>query len=157
MHSRKGRTLGFTLLELLLIIAILGTLLGVGYMSLRRPAIRTYTEEVRALMQQARHEAIKRNRPVLIEWSAVDAAFLSSTAEIGNLCSSDELLANASAADYGNLSVTFPEGAVSMLWLPNGQARDCSLGSFPSLIATVSDGSTSRDILVSISGRVTIE
>lgn len=158
MRSRKSRSTGFTVLEIVLVVGILGVLLGIGVVALRPPAIRSYTESIRALMQQARFEAIKLNRPVLVVWDEESREFQSSVATVGALCSPETVLVRAAASDYGNLQVGFPEGAVSLLWLPNGQARDCqSMGPFPTLIATVSDSSQSRDVRVSITGRVTIE
>lgn len=157
---KTQRIHGFTLLETLIVVALVGTLLGVGFVSFRRPAVRAFTNDVRALMQQARFDAVKRNRPVLVQWVAGDDgddAFQSSLATIGSLCTADQTLGSAGMADYGDLTVMFPSGQVALLWLPNGQARNCTLGSFPSLIAEVTDGNVTQDIRVSVTGRVTIE
>ena len=69
-HSQRLRTAGFTLVELMVTIAMVAILLALAAPAFtefqERAAVRGATEQFVGLMAQARFEAAKRNRPVSI-------------------------------------------------------------------------------------------
>lgn len=60
------RKQGFSLAEVLMALAILGILLSLGFSQLKPPAARALAGSVKTVIQQARFEAIKRNRAVTV-------------------------------------------------------------------------------------------
>ena len=68
MHHRATR--GFTLLELMAAVAVLGVLFTVGVPSfsniIRKNRIATHTNEIVAALALARSEAVKRSEPVAV-------------------------------------------------------------------------------------------
>lgn len=149
---------GFSLIELLIVLAVVGTLLAVGFVAVRPPASRVYANDVRALIQQARFEAVKLNVPVAIVWDVSDSSFVVGTGTVAAPCAIDTELSRASSSEYPRLTVDpgFEEGG-GLVWLPSGQARSCDYGTYVETIAYVDDGRVEREITVSLTGRVTIE
>ncbi len=66
---------GFTLIEMIVIVLVLGIAAGLGFPTVLRVVhqvrVTTHLREASALVQQARLEAIRRGRPVVVE---IDAA-----------------------------------------------------------------------------------
>jgi type IV fimbrial biogenesis protein FimT len=71
--KKQGRNKGFTLVEMLIVIAMIGIVLGVAATTLLRALpdyrLRSAARELLFDLQKARLEAVKRNRPVLVEFS----------------------------------------------------------------------------------------
>ena len=68
--KRIGSLRGFTLLELLVVLVILGIVLGVVSISAapnERQAMQSDAQRIALLLQVARDEAIVRNRPIALE------------------------------------------------------------------------------------------
>lgn len=147
---------GFTLIEALIALAIIGVLASIGFSSFREPGARLFANDVRALVQQARFEAIKQNVPVAVVWSVDTSEFRTVLGTVAAPCNEDTVLNRADSARYRNVSVNV-EIEDGLVWLPSGQARSCSYGPFGEAIATVSDGNGSRQITVTLTGRVTIQ
>src|SRR5690606_33931420 len=63
---RTGHSRGVSVLEIILVVAVLGIMLAVGFPRLVTPAARMYANDVKAQLEQARYEAIKRNAPVAV-------------------------------------------------------------------------------------------
>lgn len=67
---RRRRSGGFTLIELLVVLLVLGIAMGLGIPALHNFIIRSktegYTRDVGVLLQQARLEAIRMNRPAAV-------------------------------------------------------------------------------------------
>jgi general secretion pathway protein H len=73
------RSLGFTLLELLVVLVIMGIMLGavsINSMQSVRQRLQTDAQRVSILLQLAREEAIVRNRPTAFEASREGYQFL---------------------------------------------------------------------------------
>lgn len=69
-HSMPSRSAGFTLLELLIVLVIVGLSLGMASLSVMPSSAKTLetdAQRIALLLQLARDEAIVRNRPIMFE------------------------------------------------------------------------------------------
>lgn len=76
---RQKRSAGFTLLELLVVLVIMGIMLGavsLNAMQSTRQRLQTDAQRVSLLLQLAREEAIVRNRPTAFEANQEGYRFL---------------------------------------------------------------------------------
>lgn len=157
--SPAHREDGFTLLEVIVAIAILGILLAIGAARFRGSDARAYSNDVKALVQQARFEAVKRNVPISVTWNAAADEFRTILpSDAGSPCSLGTVLATASHAGYRRVEVDpgFSDGQ-GIVWIPSGQARSCSMGAFSPTIARIADANQDYVVTVTLTGRVTIE
>lgn len=121
-----------TLVEILIVMAMLSVLLGMAAMNFRAPAERAAANAVQSFIQQARFDAIKTNRPVVVAFDSATNLFtaLRMTNSTETVCSrAGTTIRELSLADYGG--VTTPDSEYSMLWLPTGQPRACPTGATP--------------------------
>lgn len=146
------------MLEILVVLSVLGVLLSIGFSAIRPPSATVYANDVRALIQQARFEAVKRNVPVAIRWDADDGSFVAGVGPADDPCALDEVVVRAGTDEYPRVEVDpgFPDDG-GLVWLPSGQARACDFGTFVETIAYVDDGRVEREITVTLTGRVTIQ
>src|SRR5690606_15290217 len=114
--------------------------------------------DVRAIVQQARFEAVKRNVPVSVVWNAGNSEFRTVLGSSGTPCLEGSVLATASHQPYRGVTVSssFADGD-GVVWLPSGQARSCGLGAFSPSIAQISDSSRSYTVTVTLTGRVIVD
>ncbi len=157
---------GFTMLEMLVVIAILAILLAI--VAIRTPARGAvpYANDIRAALQQGRFEAIKRNRPVAVVWNATEESWQTvfNPVSDNDPCNGGTLLSSTDSGQYPGVAVApgFPDlGAPAIgngvVWLPTGQARACDFNPLPlETVAIVSDRDVEREVAVSIAGRVTV-
>ena len=79
MPTRQGSPhtarAGFTVIEMMLVVAIIGILLAVGFVQLRAPSTRLFANDLKAQLQQAKFEAVKRNAPVAVAWDGGAQSF----------------------------------------------------------------------------------
>lgn len=160
-RANGRRTQGLTVVEILIAVGILGVLLAIGAMTFGSQGARAYANDVRALIQQARFESVKLNTPVAVVWNEGEQEFQSLRYEpdsSGPPCEGSVTIARAIFKEYRHVVVEpgFVDGE-GIVWIPSGQARSCSMGSFTPTIAVVSDGRQSLEVTVSLTGRVTIE
>jgi Tfp pilus assembly protein FimT len=143
---------------MLIVMAVIGILAAIGFVSLRTPGPQLFANDLRALVQQARHEAVKRNVPVAVRWDASGGRFVTTVSATESACGAGTELAQRSLAEYPRLTIatTFVDGE-GVVWLPSGQARSCTLRAFDDAIATIGDGRTQRTVIVTLTGRVEIE
>lgn len=150
---------GLTLLEIVLVVAVLGILSTLAFVALRPPAARLYSTDVRTTIQQARFEAIKRNIPVAVVWDAASETFevrtdLGATPTFQSACTSATVLRSKATAEYPPSTVSAPAN-FGIAWLPSGQGRTCTGASISNIVIT--DGRTTRTVSVSTSGSVTLQ
>lgn len=155
----RGSAGGFTLTEILVVLAVVAVI-GAGIVSaIRTPGVRAAANSFQALLQQARLESVKRNRPVAVVYdgagrfdalaytgSGLATCAAATTTPVAALDLSDYRATSASSTMIGN----------GIIWLPSGLARDCTTGAAVASETTFSDGSTSLVVDVSNGGRVEI-
>ena len=140
-------------------LAVLAVLAGIGAVNLRTPGPQLFANDLRALVQQARHEAVKRNQPIAVRWDAAGARFVTTVPENASApCAAGSEIAQRRLDEYPRLSITttFVDGE-GVVWLPSGHARSCQLMAFERAIATIRDGSSERTVVVTLTGRVEIQ
>jgi prepilin-type N-terminal cleavage/methylation domain-containing protein len=75
MEPRIRRASGFSLVEALVVIAVLSILLGFGLPELQKQIVKTrlqtFTQQVQGVIQKARSEAIRRQAVVVVEFDPV--------------------------------------------------------------------------------------
>ena len=156
---------GFTLLELLLTLSIMGILLAIGIPMLRPPAAYFFANDLKAMIQQARFEAIKRNTPVAVVWDSAGQSYTTrfdsantNFANPATACTSisPTILSVKRTSEYRNVSVTTNMSGSGVVWLPTGLNRSCSSG-IGNSTTTIRDGSASYKVIVSTTGRVKLE
>lgn len=149
---------GFTLIEVLLTVAVIGILTGVGVMSLRPPALRTAASSVRALLQQSKVEAIKLNRPVVV--SLVGTEVQTQSLGGGHALQCNTGLTRLRGVDLAEFPRVVAESSLGLpfVWLPTGQVRDCAGAFLPADGAglALSDGSRSLTVTVMAGGQVEV-
>jgi len=76
-RARRSRRAGFTLVELLMTVAIIGLAAGAVVLSIPdpRPSVADDAERFAARLSRARDEAVLTNRPVAVEASAAGYGF----------------------------------------------------------------------------------
>lgn len=166
MGSGPGRRrVGVTVLELLVVVSMLGILLAIGAIRTPVRGAQLYANDVRAILQQGRFEAIKRNEPVAVVWNPNEDAWQTLVGDPREPCAAGTVLAEASRLRYprvtiqpGFLPASPPLVGNGVVWIPTGQPRGCN--DFAPLaqltIATVSDGDVQREVVISGSGRVVV-
>ncbi len=157
---------GFTLLEMLVVLGILGIFFALGIPMLRPPSSYLLANDLKAMVQQARFEAIKRNTPVAVVWNSTTRTFVTrfdqtntTFAAPGSACTNttpEGLLNTKRLDDYRNISVTTNMSGNGVVWLPTGLNRSCG-GGVGNSTTTIGDGSNSYNVVISVSGRVRIE
>jgi prepilin-type N-terminal cleavage/methylation domain-containing protein len=148
-----------TLIEIIVAMAIIGILSAVAVTNFRPPSSQVYTSSLRNLVLQARFEAIRRNEPVVVAWDGSAREFVVRVAGSSTWCTDmGAELRRSNAAEIGRLTITTTVvGNGSLVWIPSGQARNCSRGPFAEDFADVDDGRQSRRVTIGSAGRVEIE
>ncbi len=158
MSPSRPALAGFSMIEILVTIAVLSILAGIGFTSLRPPALQTAASNVRALMQQAKLESIKLNRPVVV--SLVGNELRSQSLASGHALQCSTGLTDLRGLDLGDFPRVVAEEAAQMpfVWLPTGQVRDCVGASLSADGAGVvlNDGRRSLTVAVGAGGQVEV-
>lgn len=160
---------GFTVIEMLIGVAVLGILMALGVTQLRPPETRLFANSLKAQIVQAKLEAIKRNRPVSVLWNNLAGTFSTlvmanedSTALPCARTGATTLLATVLVSEYRSVSATnvfTSSGATpALVWLPNGFPRFCSTTAIPTTNTTVEVSDQRRTLYVRIApaGRVEV-
>jgi prepilin-type N-terminal cleavage/methylation domain-containing protein len=150
---------GFSLIELLIVIAILGILLALAF-SLRAPVASVFARDVQALYQQARLEAVKRNRPVAVVWDAaagrLEARVSTGAPTVGAACAGDVLVRGLAPNEYGRVVVTADFAHGGAVWLPSTLMRGCAGPATSAQTLTIDDSRRSVAVRVSTTGEVSV-
>jgi prepilin-type N-terminal cleavage/methylation domain-containing protein len=111
LHSNVSKDLGLTLLESLIVVAIVGILMAMGIPSLiaaqQRAQLAQATDLVVASLQQAQREAIRRNQSCTLTLDKIDRKI---SGQQGCLLSGDRNLPNAIDLDYTGAAGTIQYG-----------------------------------------------
>jgi prepilin-type N-terminal cleavage/methylation domain-containing protein len=148
---------GFSLLELIVVMAMIGILATLAGFYLRPPAHVVAANDLQALFQQARVEAVTRNRAVAVTFQGATGTFevLANTTGGAVSCSTGTSTVRTLAlSEYPRVTATVTIPSDGFLWLPNGLVSACSTGSLPSAnVEFVHNGQTAR-VVVTPAGRV---
>ena len=159
LHDRRA---GFTVIEMVLVLAVLGVLLSVGGLSMRTPAARTAANATQSFVQQARFEAVKTNRPVVVrvlQDGRGMSASRTSAANVVACASSVDAFRTLDVKEYRG--VTLVGSGAAFVWLPTGQPRACPSGSSPlgvdGFTVAVRGSDVSATVHVAAGGEVTVK
>lgn len=158
MGKRYSRH-GFTVVEMLIALAIIGVLAGIGAVAFREPPARLAANSYQSFLQNARHLAISTNRPVLLEADADARAvtmLISDTSANVNCPAFTQERGVFDASEYRRVTFESDMPDSRMLWLPNGRPLRCGGGITESTMS-FSDGNRMVDVHVSAAGQVRVE
>ncbi len=145
---------------MLIVITIIGIFTALGVPMLRPPSAYLFASDLKAMIQQARFESIKRNVPVAVVCSDSAKTFTtqSHTTDLLKACDATgtEKLRVKSLTEYRNLSVTSAFETSGLVWLPTGLGRQCTGGAMMNG-TTITDGRVAYRIVTSSAGRVQIQ
>lgn len=153
-----SRRSGVTLVELLIALGIFGILSSLGALGLRSPPARLAANAVQAAVQQARFEAIRANRPMVV---AIDVGTrtvrVSSATDAATVaCGSATLVRTVPYAEDSRATVD--AGSFPIVWLPSGQPRSCdgTPVTLAGVAVGVSDGYRNLTVNVGAGGEVVV-
>ena len=151
---------GFSVIEILVTLSILGVLAAIGVARLQPQSDRVFANDLQLMIQQARFEAVKKNTPVAVVWNSTDRQFETrltpGSLAIANVCTTGQLINTKALNDYPHLSISgdLEDGIV---WLPNGSVRKCD-GTLPAASFTITKSGASNDYTLTVkqSGHVAV-
>jgi prepilin-type N-terminal cleavage/methylation domain-containing protein len=154
---------GFTIIETLVALAVLAVLLTLAALGLRVPSAQLMSNDLQALIYQARLQAVKHNRPVAVTWNATSKSFAirynnaATGTTLANTCTATTIIQTISTSDYRNITVSGDLTSNSLVWLPSGLLSTCNGPATTPFGYTISDGRTTRTLTVSLVGKVAIQ
>lgn len=139
-----------------MVLAVLGVLAGIGF-SLSRPALEARAARaLRALVLQARAQAIWSGAPVAIVELPGGAGFAArSVAAPG--CEGGRRLAAVALRDFPGVSLAQGSWSGGLYWLPSGSGRACDGGGVISGTFLLRGPFGAAAVVVSSLGRVRVE
>jgi prepilin-type N-terminal cleavage/methylation domain-containing protein len=153
---------GFTLVEMLVTLGVIGILLGlVGFM-LRVPSAQLLANDVQSAISQARLQSIKYNQPVSVMWDSANQRFSSrrsNDSTITKACARTTTpYANKSVNEYGGSpTVTLSPAGAGLVWLPSGLLTTCTGVPTATTIITITANNITRRLSISPVGEVSIQ
>lgn len=157
---RKARA-GFTLLEMLVVIGIMGIFMGLGIGLLRPSYAYIFANDFRAMLQQARFEAIKRNLPVAVVRSGQQYTTLVKNDAVISCATANSTQINIKrAGEYRDVQISLSDTTGTghgIVWLPTGLARACDSSGVVTGTAAFTSRNTTARVVISQGGRVKTE
>jgi Tfp pilus assembly protein FimT len=146
---------------MLIVLAVLGILLALGLVFLRPASARLLSNDLKALLQTARYEAVRFQTPVAVVWSTTNQRFEMRLTEnsntLGTVCTTGTVRQSKHLTDYPGATATGGVVSSGIVWLPSGLVRQCDGTALTSgLTVTVADGRNSFQVQLSAAGRVMI-
>ncbi len=152
---------GFTLLEMLIVLGILGIFLALGIPMLRPSYAHLFANDFRAMVQQARFEAIKRNLPVAVVRDGQQYTTLVKDDATINCTVTNSTQVNIKrAAEYRDVQISDSDTTGTgngIVWLPTGLARACNGSGVVTGTAAFTSRSKTAKVVISQAGRVRTE
>lgn len=149
---------GFTLVELLVVIVVVSILATFSAFVIRPRAEVQAANSFQALVQEARLEGVKRNRPVAVVWdlSAQEALVAIADATSPDCTTNLTQIDTFDLSEYRDVSVTTTLGDDGLLWFPSGRGQSCAASSLDS---TTTFSAVGRQALVVMSsgGRIEVQ
>ncbi|HEX7003178.1 MAG TPA: GspH/FimT family pseudopilin [Trueperaceae bacterium] len=149
---------GYTLVELLVVLAIAGLLTTWYVGSQGRRHVDEAILALRSQTAQARHEAIARSLPVAVLYRPADASFVTLAGRSGNVdvCESGEEVARLELSRFPGVAVARVP-AEGLVWLPSGSGRTCSGSGAFNTTMELHEGRVEARVIVSRAGRIRSE
>lgn len=156
------RQRGFTLIETLVALVIVGILLGMAGFMLRVPSAQLLANDVQSAIRQARLQAIKHNRPVAVIWDGATQQFTTrkapdSTNTGTGACNSTDIIARKSVSEYSGNPVVNTNISNGLVWLPSGLLSTCNGIPNASMSITITARNVTRQLSISTAGEVSIQ
>lgn len=144
---------GFTLLEMLIALSIIGVFTGLGVFMLRPSYAYIFANDFRAMLQQARFEAIKRNLPVAVVRTGQQyTTLVKDDATINCTTTGSTPISTKRAAEYRDVQISERDTTGTgngIVWLPTGLARACNGSGVVTGTAAFTSRSTTAKIVIS--------
>ncbi len=126
------------------------------------PDARAFSNEVNAIVQRGRFEAVKRDTPVAVRFDTQAGTVevrAPQAATVAAACADADVVvvATADASDYRNTSFAVngvPATDRSIVWLPNGRPVNCAGSPNVARSIVVSDARRQITLAVDIGGRI---
>jgi prepilin-type N-terminal cleavage/methylation domain-containing protein len=151
---------GLTLIEILVVVAIIGILAGISPLLIRPPAARVFANDVAFTIRRAHFEAIKRDVAVAVVWDAANQRLETRITKEGTYSCSDVSSSppprSHDARAYGTVTVTTNLGGNGLLWFPNGTTRACD-GNLAAGTIVVRDARATVTVAISGTGSVEVQ
>ena len=155
-----ARERGLTAVEIIVALAILGILVGVGAARMSPSPARLAANTVQATVQQAKFESIRRNRPlVVILDPSTNEVHVRYSQAAGSIECNEAVTTEVRSTDLSEYrGVRLTANAERFVWLPNGQVRGCA-GEWlaAEVVVQLDDGARSSTVVVSTGGEVTVQ
>jgi prepilin-type N-terminal cleavage/methylation domain-containing protein len=162
-RSPERRRAGVSLIEIIVVIAIIGILASLGFARINAPDARLFANDVKALLEQARYEAVRQHTPIAVVWTG--AAFetrrqppttASGAGFDGTTCTAPNInIRTYNATSYRGITVSGGLVDGGIVWLPSGLIRTCTGADLSgALTTTIFDGRTTHTVVISPAGAV---
>lgn len=156
---RRVRLQGFTLIEVLVCLAVLGSVAGIGLAFARPATDMRAAAAIKSLILWARAEALWHGVSVAVHELPLGAGFeVRRLAGGGSDCEAGEVIGRSLMTEHPGVRIGTGFGdRGGLVWLPTGSGRACSGGGVISATVVVLSRSGTSRVVISSLGRVRIE